>query len=86
MDLMDDSAVLSQGEKSKAEKTAENKRKKKHRYGGGGEDEEPDLDTMDWWSKYHASVDTMIQVTTLAMQSNTVQLKVLSLQVRGVSS
>ena len=27
-----------------------------------GEDEEMDTDNMDWWSKYHASMETMIRV------------------------
>ena len=30
--------------------------------GGSGEDEEPDLECLDWWTKYHASVDSVIQV------------------------
>lgn len=47
-----------QAEKKK-QKTAENKRKKK----STPEDEDDlDLDNLDWWSKYFASVDTLIQV------------------------
>ena len=26
-------------------------------------DEEPDPDAMDWWTKYHASIDTMVRVS-----------------------
>ncbi|CAL1540078.1 unnamed protein product [Lymnaea stagnalis] len=40
---------------SKEQKTAENKKKKKV------EDEEPDMEALDWWSKYFASVETMIR-------------------------
>ena len=39
-------------------KTAENKRRKK----GNVDDDEPDMDALDWWSKYFASVETMIRV------------------------
>lgn len=43
----------------KKQKTAENKRKKKSL----PEDEDDlDVDNLDWWSKYFASVDTLIQV------------------------
>ena len=42
----------------------------KDRKGGEGKkgkkessaDEEPDPDGMDWWTKYHASMDTMVRV------------------------
>ena len=30
---------------------------------GGGEDEEDDEESMDWWTKYFASIDTMIEVS-----------------------
>lgn len=52
-----------QGEKVKADKTAENRKKKKYKDSLNGDEDEPDLENMDWWSKYHASVETMIQVT-----------------------
>lgn len=43
----------------KEQKTAENKRRKKK---GNIDDDEPDMDALDWWSKYFASVETMIRV------------------------
>lgn len=43
----------------KKQKTAENKRKKKS---STDDDEDLDLESLDWWSKYFASVDTLIQV------------------------
>ncbi|KAK7100137.1 hypothetical protein V1264_023132 [Littorina saxatilis] len=41
----------------KDRKTAENKRRKK----GHMDEDEPDMDALDWWSKYFASVETMIR-------------------------
>lgn len=38
--------------------TEENKRRKK----GNVDEDEPDMDALDWWSKYFASVETMIRV------------------------
>ena len=43
----------------KEQKTAENKRRKKK---GNVDEDEPDMDALDWWSKYFASVETMIRV------------------------
>ncbi|KAK3090409.1 hypothetical protein FSP39_011632 [Pinctada imbricata] len=43
----------------KKQKTAENKRRKKE--GNTEDDDELDLDSMDWWSKYFASVETLIR-------------------------
>lgn len=41
----------------KDQKTAENKRRRK----AGIDEEEPDLESLDWWSKYFVSVETMIR-------------------------
>ena len=43
----------------KEQKTEENKRRKKK---GNVDEDEPDMDALDWWSKYFASVETMIRV------------------------
>ncbi|XP_014771959.1 otoferlin isoform X1 [Octopus bimaculoides] len=45
----------------KEQKTAENKRRRK----AGIDEEEPDLESLDWWSKYFASVETMIREPSL---------------------
>ncbi|XP_076441089.1 otoferlin-like [Babylonia areolata] len=45
------------GMSEKDKKTAENKRRKK----SSVDDDEPDMDALDWWSKYFASVETMIR-------------------------
>ena len=45
----------------KEQKSADNERKKMKKKAGMDEDE-PDLDALDWWSKYFASVETMIRV------------------------
>ncbi|XP_041358290.1 otoferlin-like [Gigantopelta aegis] len=44
----------------KEQKTADNERKKQKKK-AGMDDDEPDLDALDWWSKYFASVETMIR-------------------------
>ncbi|PVD23896.1 hypothetical protein C0Q70_17171 [Pomacea canaliculata] len=41
----------------KTMQTEENKRRKK----GNVDEDEPDMDALDWWSKYFASVETMIR-------------------------
>ena len=43
----------------KDRKGAEAKKGKKK---DSSSDEEPDPDAMDWWTKYHASMDTMFRV------------------------
>jgi hypothetical protein len=43
----------------KDKKQAENQKKKKK---GSLDEDEPDMDALDWWSKYFASVETMIRV------------------------
>lgn len=48
-----------QGADTKEKKTAENKKKKK---GSLVDDDDLDLESLDWWSKYFASVDTLIMV------------------------
>ena len=34
--------------------------------GAGHEEAEEDEESRDWWTKYHASLDTMIEVTTIS--------------------
>ena len=48
-------------------KTSEN-RKKKKKDALNSEDDEPDLESLDWWSKYFASMETMIRVGRLDLQ------------------
>ena len=43
----------------KEQKTADNKRKRRSTV----DDEELDLESMDWWSKYFVSMDTLISVS-----------------------
>ena len=51
------------GGKTKNQKTAENKRKKrKDSMSSVNDDDDVDLDGMDWWSKYHASVELLLSV------------------------
>lgn len=38
------------------------KKKKKKKKGEDLEDEEPDESMLDWWSKYFASIETMMEV------------------------
>jgi hypothetical protein len=45
----------------KQKKTEENSRRKKK--DSIEDDEEMDLESMDWWSKYFASVETLIRVS-----------------------
>ena len=52
-------SLLSQVDK-KEQKTAENKKKKRR---STIDDEELDLESMDWWSKYFVSMDTLISVS-----------------------
>ncbi|XP_035826598.1 otoferlin, partial [Aplysia californica] len=49
--------TIETGPTEKEQKTAENKKKKK----GAIDEDEPDMDALDWWSKYFASVETMIR-------------------------
>ena len=35
--------------------------------GPGQETEEEDEESMDWWTKYHASLDTLIEVNHFCM-------------------
>lgn len=52
-------------------KTAENRKKKSRKDSMASEpEEEPDTDSMDWWTKYHASMDTMMQVIHIVFLSN----------------
>ena len=54
---------LQGGESKKDQKSSETrKKKKKDSRGDPEEGEDMDLDNMDWWSKYHASMQTMIRV------------------------
>ena len=55
------------GEKSKDQKTLENKKKRKKESQNADDTtaDDMDLDCMDWWSKYHASMETMIRVCLL---------------------
>ena len=57
--------MVAGGVVKKEQKQAENKKKKK-KGGDNGDAEGDDLDieNLDWWSKYHASVETMIRVNT----------------------
>ena len=48
-------------EKTKAEKKAE-KKKKRRDSAASGEEDELDEQCLDWWSKYFASMETMIRV------------------------
>ena len=43
---------------------SEKKKKKKDASGADGEDGDMDMENLDWWSKYFASVETMIRVNT----------------------
>ena len=40
-------------------------KKKKKKKGQTEDDDEMDLESLDWWSKYFASVETMIRVSKL---------------------
>ena len=44
-------------------KDADAKRKRRTDTSSIAEDEEGDADGMDWWSKYHASMDAMVRVS-----------------------
>ena len=52
--------VCFQGD-AKEQKTEENKKKKKK---SDSEEDKEDQESLDWWSKYFASVETMIKVRT----------------------
>ena len=41
-------------------------KKKKKKKGQAEDDDEMDMESLDWWSKYFASVETMIRVSRLA--------------------
>ena len=41
-------------------------KKKKKKKGNTEDDDEMDMESLDWWSKYFASVETMIRVSRLA--------------------
>lgn len=45
-----------------AEEEKERKKKKKKGTSDEAEEEEPDESTLDWWSKYFSSIDTMKEV------------------------
>ena len=49
--------------KSGGGKDADAKRKRRTDTSSIAEDEEGDADGMDWWSKYHASMDAMVRVS-----------------------
>lgn len=49
----------------KLKKTEENARRKKK--DSLDDEDEMDLDSMDWWSKYFASVETLIRVGVVSM-------------------
>ncbi|XP_059174098.1 otoferlin-like isoform X2 [Physella acuta] len=51
--------TINTGPSTKDEKTAENKKKKAKKK--TVEEDEPDMEALDWWSKYFASVETMIR-------------------------
>ncbi|XP_063079434.1 otoferlin [Engraulis encrasicolus] len=62
LDAMSDAVVkidMVQNEEEK-EKEKEGKKKKKKKKGEEAEEEELDESTLDWWSKYFASIDTMM--------------------------
>lgn len=48
-----------QGSNVKEKKNCENKKTKKESV----DEEEPDLNAMDWWSKYFASTESMSKVS-----------------------
>jgi hypothetical protein len=50
--------VCFQGD-AKEQKTEENKKKKKK---SDSDEDKEDQESLDWWSKYFASVETMIKV------------------------
>ena len=43
-------------------RSPETKKKRKASFSGNGEDEENGVESLDWWTKYHASVETAIKV------------------------
>lgn len=49
----------------KLKKTEENARRKKK--DSLDDEDEMDMDSMDWWSKYFASVETLIRVGVVSM-------------------
>jgi len=52
-----------QGLPEKAERRSpEPKKKRKKSLSGNGEEEENGVESLDWWTKYHASVETTIKV------------------------
>lgn len=51
----------------KQKKTEENSRRKKK--DSIEDEEEMDLESMDWWSKYFASVETLIRVSLVVMKT-----------------
>jgi len=43
-------------------RSPETKKKRKTSFSGNGEEEENGVESLDWWTKYHASVETAIKV------------------------
>ena len=55
-------------------------KKKKKKKGQTEDDDEMDLESLDWWSKYFASVETMIRVSKLTITD----VPVLIMQFNGI--
>ena len=43
-------------------RSPETKKKRKASLSGNGEEDENGVESLDWWTKYHASVETAIKV------------------------
>ena len=54
--------ILCSSQNEKDKKTEENKKKKRK---DGTEEDDLDLENLDWWSKYFASVELMMKVRFL---------------------
>ena len=58
------------GGKTKDQKTAENKKKKRRDSQlSAADDDDVNQDGMDWWSKYHASMDLVLTVRLAVTQT-----------------
>jgi len=43
-------------------RSPELKKKRKQSFSGNGDDDENGAESLDWWTKYHASVETVVKV------------------------
>ena len=43
-------------------RSPEPKKKRKKSLTGNGDEDDNDVESLDWWTKYHASVETAIKV------------------------